>query len=76
MESLVFRVLAASVGLYLVDLVAYGFVLGFGVFFALCAVSGLLFWLSYRWMPMRTQKPSASWQWAYFGNQLIRMEVA
>lgn len=74
MEMIIVRVLLASVGLYLVDLLTVGFVCGFAVFLLACIATALLFCGYYRLVVAR--KPTEHWRWERFGSAMYRMEVA
>lgn len=74
METIIFRVLVAVTGLFLLDLLICGFAFGFPVFLALSASVGLLFWMYHR-LVIRQQQAVVC-RWEYFGTAVYRMEVA
>ncbi len=76
MDTLIFRVLAACCGLYLVDLLIIGFAFGFGAFLACCAAFWLILRAYHRLMISRSIRPVQSWRWDRFGAACYRMEVA
>lgn len=74
METVIFRVLVASLGLYALDLLICGFVFGFGAFLGLCVATILIIRAYHRLVLQRPRKPA--FQLARFGSAIYRMEVA
>lgn len=75
MNILVFRVLAAAVGLLGFDLLYTGFRFGFPAFVALSTLVALLLW-GYDRLVIQRARPAQNWRWEQFGSQLVRLEVA
>ena len=73
MDTLIFRILTACCGLYLVDLLICGFIFGFGAFLVLCVATVLLVKVYDRLVLSRPRKPA--FQLAQFGNAVYRIEV-
>ena len=72
METIVVRVLLASVTLFVLDLLTIGFVFGFGAFLVFSAGIAALLW-GYRRLVLQQQP--ATWQWERFGSAWVRLEV-
>lgn len=75
MNTIIFRVLMAAVGLYVIDLLLCGFAFGFVAFLALSVSTGLVFWMYHRLIICKNQ-PVRNWRWERFGAAIYRMEVA